>query len=309
MRNEGLIYTAAAALCLGWLLSPGASHAGKGRNFNISTQGDAAGCADLHATSSAELSQLNSSFTLSKGEAPVLEINSADRGQIHVHAWDHADYSIETCRIAVADNRAMADQIARGISVNHTAGTITFNGPATDQGEWTVVFFVHAPKDAALNLESKNGPIEVKGINGPVRLRAANGPIAVNDCGGIIEVHTKNGPIAFHGDRGDVHLNAENGPIAVHLAGETWNGSSLEARTLNGPLAVHLPDGFRSGIRLETSGRSPIACQAALCRNAWTDLSRAGRTMQMNGANDAIRLSTENGPVAVQGSSDPRKRF
>ena len=96
-----------------------------------------------------------------------------------------------------------------------------------------------------------------------------------------------------------MRLNAQNGPIALKLAGEAWNGSQLEARTINGPLALSLPENFRSGIRLETSGHSPVSCSAAPCRNAWTDGGRGGRTMQMNGASDTVRISTENGPVAV----------
>jgi DUF4097 and DUF4098 domain-containing protein YvlB len=303
MRQEGWIYAAAAVMCLGWLLAPVHTHAAKNRNFNINTSGDASSCSDLRVTSSGALAQLNQSFTLSKGEAPILEINAADRAQIHVRAWDHAEYSIETCKIAVADSRSAAEQIAAAISVSHAAGNLSVNGPGGETADWTVVFFIHAPKDAVLNLETKNGPIDVDGVNGNVNLRAANGPIAVHNCGGNVEVHSKNGPIAFHGDRGDVHLSAENGPIALHLGAETWNGSLLEARTINGPLAVHLPDNFRSGMHVETNGHSPIACQAAPCRNAWTDVSRDNRTFQMNGAGDTIRISTENGPVAIHGGN------
>jgi hypothetical protein len=46
-----------------------------------------------------------------------------------------------------------------------------------------------------------------------------------------------------------------------------------------------------------------VACSAAQCRNAWRD----GRTMQMNGSNDTIRLSTENGPVAVHTAGQGKK--
>jgi DUF4097 and DUF4098 domain-containing protein YvlB len=212
-----------------------------------------------------------------------------------VRGWDRADYSVETCKVAAADTRAAAEQAARGITVAHSAGRISYNGPTSDSAEWTAVFIVHAPRDASLNLEAKNGPIEVRGVNGSVKLRASNGPIAIADCGGSVEAHTTNGPIAFSGDRGEVHLNAQNGPIAVNLKTETWNGSQLEARTINGPLAISLPENFRSGMRLETSGHSPVSCSAAQCRNAWQD----GRTIQMNGSNDTIRLSTENGPVSV----------
>jgi DUF4097 and DUF4098 domain-containing protein YvlB len=299
MKSESLIYAAAAVLCVGALLTPPKTHAQKSRNLNISTRGDAEGCSDLHPTSRGELAQVNQTFSLSKGEAPILEMNASDRGEIHVRAWDHADYSIETCKIAVADTRVEADQIARGITVSHTAGNISFSGPTTDSGEWRAVFFIHAPKDAVLNLETANGPMDVKGVNGSVKLRAANGPVAVSDCGGSVDVQSKNGPIAFHGDRGDVRLAAENGPIAVHFSSDNWNGSALEARTNNGPLAVHMPESFRSAVRVETSGHAPVSCQAVQCRNAWTDTGAGKRALQMNGGNESIRLSTNNGPVAV----------
>jgi DUF4097 and DUF4098 domain-containing protein YvlB len=295
MKNEGLVYVLAAVLCLGWLLTPAKTHAAKNGGFNINIDGNAESCAALKVRAGGEIAQVNESFTLSKGEAPILEINAADHGNIHVRGWDRADYAVETCKIAVADTRGTADQTARSISVGHAAGRVTFNGPTTDSAEWMAVFLVHAPRDASLNLEAKNGPIDVRGVNGSVKLRATNGPIAIADCGGSVEAHTTNGPIAFSGDRGEVHLNAQNGPIALKLATESWNGSQLEAHTINGPLAVSLPENFRSGMRLETSGHSPVSCSATPCRTAWRD----GRTMQMNGTNDTIRLSTENGPVAV----------
>ena len=304
MKNEGFLYVTAAVLCLAWLFTPANTHAAKNRGFNINIEGSAETCGDLKARSSVEIAQVNESFTLSKGEAPILELNAADRGHIRVRGWDRADYSVETCKIAAAETRGAAEQMARGISVAHTAGRISYSGPAGDSAEWMAVFFIHAPRDASLNLEATNGPIEVRGVNGSVKLRATNGPIAIAECGGTVEAHTTNGPIAFSGDRGEVHLNAQNGPISLKLGAETWNGAQLEARTINGPLAVSLPENFRSGMRLETSGHTPVSCSAAPCRNAWRD----GRTMQMNGTNDTIRMSTENGPVAIH-TAGPAKRI
>jgi hypothetical protein len=57
-------------------------------------------------------------------------------------------------------------------------------------------------------------------------------------------------------------------------------------------------------MRLETSGHVPMSCSAPQCRNAWRD----GRTMQMNGSNGTIRLSTQNGPAAVH-TEGPEKRI
>ena len=117
MKNEGVLYVAAAVLCLGWLVMPGKTHAARDRGFNLSIDGNAESCAELKVRSTGETAQVNESFTMSKGEAPILELNAADRAQIRVRGWDRADYSVETCRIATAETRGAAEQMARGIAV------------------------------------------------------------------------------------------------------------------------------------------------------------------------------------------------
>jgi len=294
--------------CAGWLLCPETSHAAR-HGFNLNLNGEAETCADLKVSSNdGEVAKFTSNFTMTRAEAPLLEFNGGDRGHIRVRGWDRPDYTVETCKVAVAETRAEADAMAQGISVTRSAGRLSMNGPApSDRGQWTAVLLIHAPKDASVDLETKNGPLEVRDLNGTVKLRAINGPLAIRDCGGTVEAHTTNGPISFAGDRGEVHLRAQNGPISLKLGSESWNGSQLEARTINGPLAVSLPDNFRTGMRLETSGHSPLSCNAAPCRNAFTDASRSGRLLQMNGASDTIRLSTENGPVAIHSAGAKAK--
>jgi len=310
MKNDSLYYIAAAALSVAWLVSPARTHAARNRNFNINIEGDAETCAGLKVRSdSGQMAQANESFSLRKSEAPILELNAAEHGNIKVRGWDRPEYSVETCKVAVAETSAGADQMVRNISVSRSAGRLSFNGPATDAGDWLVYFIVHAPKDATLDLETRNGPIAVRDMNGSMKLRAANGPIGIQDCGGNIEAHTTNGPIAFSGSGGDVHLTAQNGPIALKLSADTWNGPQLEARTINGPLALSVPDTFLSGLRVETSGHSPLSCTAAACRNAWTDAGRSSRVLQMNGSNGTVRVSTENGPVAVHNDSKTKGRI
>src|ERR1035441_10428525 len=144
MKNEGFLYVTAAVLCLAWLFTPANTHAAKNRGFYINIEGSAETCGDLKARSSVETAQVNESFTLSKGEAPILELNAADRGHIRVRGWDRADYSVETCKIAAADTRGAAEEAVRGIRVGHTAGRISYNGPAGDSAEWIAVFLIHA---------------------------------------------------------------------------------------------------------------------------------------------------------------------
>jgi len=307
MKNDSLYYLAAAVLIAGWSLAPAQTRTAKNRNLSVNYQGNAEHCSDLKVTSNGEVAQVNETYTLSRGEAPILEMAGMERAVLQVRGSDRADFSVEACKIAVADDRAGAEQVVRGISITHSAGRFSSSGPTSGDVNWQVYFLVHAPKDANLNLETKNGPISVSGINGTVKLRATNGPVSVNDCAGVVEVHTANGPISFNGGGGEVHLIAQNGPISLNLAGEVWNGSQLEARTINGPVSVSVPELFRSGVRLETSGHSPVSCGASACRSAFTDLSSNQRVMQLNGSQDTIRVSTSNGPVSINGSNKSRR--
>ena len=311
MKLQTLLFTGAAVLCTAWLLAPPKTLAAR-HNFNLNFNGDAETCAELRVSSNnGEVAKIAESFTMTRAEAPLLELNGVDRAHIRVRGWDRADYAVETCKVAVAETRAEAEQMARSVSISRSAGRISHNGPiVNDNGQWSVVYLIRAPKDVTVDLETSNGPLSVREMNGTVKVRASNGPIAITDCGGNVDAHTINGPIAFNGDRGEVHLNAQNGPIAVRLQSEAWNGSQLEARTINGPLAISIPDNFRTGMRLETAGNAPLSCNAALCRNAFTNLTLQNRTLQMNGASDTIRLSTENGPVAINANGkDPKAKY
>ena len=47
---------------------------------------------------------------------------------------------------------------------------------SNDDANWQVYFFINAPKDGSVDLETKNGPISVAGMSGTVKVRATNGP-------------------------------------------------------------------------------------------------------------------------------------
>jgi hypothetical protein len=308
MKIHRLHCLSAVLLSAAWLLAP--AHAA--RNYNLSvTNSSAEHCSDLRARSNnGEVVQANDAVTLSRGEVPTLELDdSAGRSVVRVRGWDRQEYSIETCKIAAAENRSAAEQLVRGIAVTRSAGRISTSGPNTsglsgDEGTWQVYFFIHAPRDGKFDIQTRSGPVSVDGVNGNLKLRATNGPVSINNCAGQIDAQTDNGPLSFAGSGGDVRLNAQNGPISLSLAGEIWNGSKLEAHTVNGPVSINIPDTFRSGVRVETAGHSPFSCRIDACRNAFIDAT----TLQFNGSQDTIRVSTRNGPVSV-GSSKSNRRI
>ncbi len=258
MKN-GLVYFAAAAGLLASFATAQTTRTRNHNNLNISTHGEGETCADLNVTSNnGELAQAVEKFTLQRSEAPALELNAGDRGVVRVRGWKQAAYSIEACKIAVAEDRGTADTLVRGIAVSHGAGRFSYTGPSSDNGNWQVYFIIHAPDSASLDLEARNAPVSIANVNGNIKVRAVNGPLSIHGSTGNIDAQTTNGPISFEGESGEVHLHAQNGPINVKVGKEIWSGPALEARTVNGPLSLSLPEVFQSGMRVETSGHAPI---------------------------------------------------
>jgi hypothetical protein len=306
MKYERPVYLAAAGLLAVWASTPEPARAARRQNLSVDFHGDH--CSDIKVKSDGAVARSAETFTFSRGEASLIEIqDTSGHAGMRVRGWDRPDYSVEACRVAAAEDRSAAEAAIRGISVTRSAGRFTSSGPSGDSANWQLYFIVYAPRDARLELETKNGPVDVTGISGSLKVRATNGPIGLKDVGGVVEANTANGPISFSGGGGEVHLTTRNGPISLELAGDVWNGSQLEARALNGPVSVQLPDTFRSGVRLETDGNGPVSCGSPVCRSAWTNSGSRNRTMQMNGAGDTIRISVSNGPVSISGAKKGRR--
>ncbi|HUI56600.1 MAG TPA: hypothetical protein VLY04_16605 [Bryobacteraceae bacterium] len=299
--NQRAAYLAAGILCAAWWITPVQAQR-HNHNLSLNFEGNAEHCTDLRARSNGAVAQSAETFTLQMAAAPLLELRGLEQGIVKVRGWDRAEYSVETCKVAAADDQGTAERVLRSISVTHTGGRFSDSGPKSDDGQWEVYFIVRAPKNASLYIETTNGPIDIADVSGMIQVRAANGPVALSKTSGVLEAHTTNGPISFSDGGGEVHLTAQNGPIALKLSGDIWDGSQLEARTVNGPLAVNVPDTFRSGIRLETDANAPISCRLSACSSAWRDTGGNQRVLQMNGSNDTLRLSTHNGPVSVSPS-------
>jgi len=304
VKLEGVCYIAAVALVAACILTPARSQARQ--NFSIDLPDSADRCADLNVRSSGQVARSAESFTVTRSEAPTLEVSGLENANIRVRGWERPDYSVEACKIAAASGQGAADQLLKDISVTRNGGRFSASGPATGDNQWLVVFLVHAPKDASLDLQTKNGPIGVRDVSGTTKARAVNGPISIAGCSGAVDARATNGPISFEGGAGDVRLNAENGPISLRLSGDEWSGPALVARTVNGPLSVKLSDAFRSGVRIETSGHAPLSCGLEACRNAHTDATANRRILELNAGNATVQLSTANGPISVGTGSKSR---
>jgi hypothetical protein len=238
--------------------------------------------------------------TLSRAEAKGLVLEGSRNGGVTVRGGDANAFTVTACTAAAGDDEASARAALAKISLRTAGGRVTIEGPAGER--WMGFLVVTAPRDADFSVEASNGPVSLTGLSGALRVTTENGPVSLSSLTGSVDVDAVNGPVTLKGSSGDVRIRAANGPLTIALSGTRWEGKGLEADAKNGPLTLKVPDGFASGLRVETSAHSPLSCRAAACDGARRQDGRRTRLLETGTESATVRLSTLNGPVSIVGS-------
>ena len=273
-----------------------------GININSGHRQPANDCSDLRIRFDDEDAVVRSETrTLSKAEAAVLKVHPHANGGTQVVGWDNANYSVTACKAVAPGNDAegMLSQI--GMTIEN--GTVSTHGPSGDH-DWTVYLLIRAPKSAAMELETMNGPISFYDVDGKLTAHAHNGPISLHNVSGDAEITAQNGPISMEGSSGNIRIKTENGPISVDLNGTSWNGTGLSADAQNGPVTLHVPSGFQSSFVVESTNHAPMSCRASICDSARKTWDDEHRRIEYGSTPAVVRLSTVNGPVSVEDGRD-----
>ena len=241
-------------------------------------------------------------YSLTKAQAPVLKVHPHSNGGTQVVGWDNANYSVTACK-AVAPGDA-AERMLSQITMSIENGTVSTRGPSGEDQDWTVYLLIRAPKSAALELETMNGPISLYDVDGKLTAHANNGPISLHNVSGDADVTAQNGPISMDGSSGNIRIKTENGPISVNLNGTSWNGSGLSADAQNGPVTLHVPSGFQSSFVVESTNHAPMSCHASICGSARKTWDDEHRRIEYGSSPAVVHLSTVNGPVSVEDGRD-----
>jgi len=239
--------------------------------------------------------------TLSKAEAPVLKVHPHMNGGTQVVGWDNANYSVTACKAVAPGNDAESMLSQIGMTIEN--GTVSTHGPSGDH-DWTVYLLIRAPKSAAMELETMNGPISLYDVNGKLTAHANNGPISLHNVSGDADITAQNGPISMEGSSGNIRIKTQNGPISVNLDGTSWNGAGLSADAQNGPVTLRVPSGFQSSFVVESTNHAPMSCHASICGSARKTWDDEHRRIEYGSSPAVVHLSTVNGPVSVEDGRD-----
>jgi hypothetical protein len=296
--NRRFAWTLAAVAVLSVAAAvPG--HAGRHHGgWNTSSNGEMRTCSDLKITSEDEtVVRGEEQFTVAKSSA-ALHVSPGGNGGVVVRGSDRNDFQVTVCKAASGSDEGAAKATLAQINARPSGNEIVATGPSD---RWLVYVLIDAPRDAALNLETHNGPLSVRDIGGSVTARAQNGPISLRNISGEADASVQNGPVSFSGNGGNTKIRAQNGPLSIELDGERWQGQGLDAATVNGPVSVRLSENYASGVEVESSGRSPVRCSARQCgqqgARTWDD---EHRNISIGGTPVVVRVATVNGPVTVK---------
>jgi len=125
----------------------------------------AANCSDLRIRFDDQDAVVRSEErTLTKAEAPVLQVHPHTNGGVQVVGWDKENYSVTACKAAASSNGDV-ERILSQISMSIENGRVSTKGPG-DEEAWTVQLLIRAPKSATIDMETMNGPISLYDVDG-----------------------------------------------------------------------------------------------------------------------------------------------
>ncbi|MBV9669926.1 MAG: hypothetical protein JOZ43_03130 [Acidobacteriales bacterium] len=232
----------------------------------------------------------------------TLQIIAHRNGGVAVRGSDVGNFKVHVCKIAAGNTDADAKRILSQIKVETANGTVRPTGPEGE--EWTAFLIVDAPRSASISAETHNGPLSFRNLQGALTATAKNGPVSFRHVSGSVSANVVNGPVSYSGNSGDIKMESRNGPLDVKLEGTNWSGGGgLQATTVNGPLSLSVPDGFESGIDVQTSGHAPVSCSVKDCvATQSVNSDDQMRHIRFGSGSPVVRISTHNGPVSIHSS-------
>ena len=208
-----------------------------------------------------------------------LRVKGGPNGGILVKGWDQNEIAVHVVVVAHARTDERARAMVSQIQIEADRGNLGADGPSGARGEnWSASYEIYVPRSHDLDLDTKNGGVQVSGVRGKMELATVNGGVHLTDLGG------------------DVRARAKNGGLHIELSGSRWEGAGLDAEIRNGGITMGLPKGYSA--RLETGTTNgglhidfPVTVQGRVTKRLSVTLGDGG---------PPIRAITTNGGVHIE---------
>lgn len=208
----------------------------------------------------------------------VLSIDGRQNGGVSVKGWDQNQILVRARVQTGATSAGEAEELARQIRIETGGGKIFASGPDNRRDyQWGVSYEVFVPRRSDLSLETHNGGITLAGVNGRIEFNALNGGVVLRQVGG------------------NVHGTTTNGGLVVELAGDRWDGDTLDVSTTNGGIVMSVPENYSAHLETGTVNGSlsidfPVTVQGRITREIAVNLGSGGPTVRAMTTNGGVRI-------------------
>ena len=214
--------------------------------------------------------------TVAAGAA--ITVNASKNGGVAVKGWDRNDVMVRARVQTAAATQSEAEQLAKQITIETAGGKIAATGPANRQdSHWSVSYEIFAPRRSDLSLEAYNGGISIADISGRIEFTGHNGGVVLRRVGGSVRGGTT------------------NGGLVVELAGDRWDGETLDVKTTNGGIVMSVPENYSAHLETATvnghlSIDFPVTVQGRITREIAVNLGSGGPTVRATTTNGGVKI-------------------
>ena len=208
----------------------------------------------------------------------VIAIDGRQNGGVAVKGWDQAQTLVRARVETAAPNSGEAVQLAREVKIDTSSNKIYATGPESQRNyHWSVSYEVFVPRRSDVSVETNNGGISIAEVNGKINFSALNGGVVLRRVGG------------------SVHGSTTNGGLNVELAGDRWDGDTLDVKTTNGGVSMSIPDNYSAYLQTGTvnggiSVDFPVTVQGRINKELSVNLGSGGATVRAMTTNGGVRI-------------------
>lgn len=207
-----------------------------------------------------------------------LSIDGRQNGGVSVKGWDQGQVLVRARVQARAPGTTEAEELARNVRIETGGGRIFAEGPDSQRNyQWDVSYEVFVPRRSDVKVETHNGGISISEVNGRLEFSAVNGGVVLRRVGGAVRGSTV------------------NGGLVIDLAGERWDGETLDVKTTNGGIVMSVPENYSAAIETGTVNGSldvdfPVTVQGRITRQLSFNVGSGGPTVKAMTTNGGVRI-------------------
>src|SRR6185436_11776176 len=208
----------------------------------------------------------------------TIAVDGKPNGGVSVKGWDQNQVLVRARVQAAAPTAAEAEALGRQIRVETSGAKIFASGPESRRDyQWNVSYEVFVPRRADISAETTNGGIAIADVNGRIDFTAMNGGVVLKRVGGTVRGSTM------------------NGGLVIELAGERWDGDSLDVSTTNGGVILSVPENYSANLQTGTVNGSvsvdfPITVQGRINKQIAVNLGSGGSMVKAMTTNGGVHL-------------------